>query len=395
MKGVLRIAIVDPKDDSRDWLKNLLLGMDTIWLEAECARYEFFCDIVAQTNPDVALVSLDADVEKALAVVAKLAEQPSGAAVLVVSGNTEGQLILQAVRAGAKEFLPAPVRLEELVGALERLSAGRGGKGDGGSHSSRVISYIGAAGGVGATTLAVNMGCTLAHDPANSVVLIDLDLTLGDADVCLDLIPDYTLADVAGNINRLDFTLLKRSLARHSSGLFLLPHPLQMDEAALITADQLRRVIGLLKATFSHVLIDTSKSFSSIDWTAMELSDTVLLITHLDLPCLRNVIRVLTAFAQHEGFSEKVKIVLNRLGLEDGEISVKKAQQTIGRDIFRQVPNDWQAMLAARSSGVPLVLHAPKSKINQALMELTQAVCGTNGDRPPEPKRRLFSLFGS
>ena len=395
MKGVLRIAIVDPKDDSRDSLKNLLLGMDTVWLEAECSRFEFFFDIVAQTNPDIALVSLDADVEKGLALVAKIAEQPSGAAVLAVSSRTDGQLILQAVRAGAKEFLPFPVPLEELIGALDRIAAGRAGKGDGPARSSMVLSYVGATGGVGTTTLAVNMGCALAQDPENSVVLIDLDLALGDADVCLDLIPDYTLADVAANISRLDFTLLKRSLAKHSSGLFLLPHPLQMEDASLINAEQLRRVIGLLKATFSHVLIDASKSFSAIDWTAIELSNAVLLVTQLDLPCLRNVIRMFTAFSQREGLADKTKVVLNRFGLEDGEISIKKAQQTIGREIFWQIPNDWEAMITARNNGVPLMLHAPKLKVNQAMRELVATLCGTNSHETHKPKKRIFSLFGS
>ena len=91
---------------------------------------------------------------------------------------------------------------------------------------------------------------------SNSVCLVDLDLCLGDADVFLDTIPDYTLVDVAQNVTRLDFTLLKRSLTKHSSGLYLLPRPVQLEDAALITADDLQRVIGLLKATFTHLILD-------------------------------------------------------------------------------------------------------------------------------------------
>ena len=91
-----------------------------------------------------------------------------------------------------------------------------------------------------------------------------IDLCLGDADVFLDTIPDYTLVDVAQNVTRLDFTLLKRSLTKHASGLYLLPRPVQLEDAALITPDDLRRVIGLLKATFTHLIIDLSKSYSAI-----------------------------------------------------------------------------------------------------------------------------------
>src|SRR4029077_19482806 len=99
---------------------------------------------------------------------------------------------------------------------------------------SQVITIVGPRGGVGCTSLAVNLGCNLAQDPAHNVALVDLDLALGDADVALDLIPDYTLADVAMNIDRLDMTFLRRSLCKHESGLSLLPHPVQMEDISLI-----------------------------------------------------------------------------------------------------------------------------------------------------------------
>src|SRR5260221_6159360 len=104
MPNVLRIAVVDPKDSSREALKSLLLGLDTVWLEAECSRYEFFGDVVTQTQPDIALISLDSDAQKALALVAKVSQEVPTCQVLVISSSQEGSLILQAMRNGAKEF---------------------------------------------------------------------------------------------------------------------------------------------------------------------------------------------------------------------------------------------------------------------------------------------------
>ena len=115
------------------------------------------------------------------------------------------------------------------------------------------------------------------------------DVGVAGEDVFLDAIPDYTLVDVAQNISRLDFTLLKRSLTKHSSGLYLLPRPVQLQDASLIAADDLHRVFGLLKATFSHLIIDLSKSYNAVDMVALNASNHVLLVTQLDLPCLRNV----------------------------------------------------------------------------------------------------------
>jgi pilus assembly protein CpaE len=374
MSNVLRIAIVDPSDSSRTALKNMLLGLDIVWLEAECSRYEFFSDVISQTKPDIGIVCIDSNPEKGLKLVETLRDTSSECAILVVSSSNDGQVILRAVRAGAKEFLTQPVRVEDLVSAVDRISAQKYGGGSGGSRSCHVIAVAGATGGVGTTSAAVNLGCVLAAEPRNSVVLVDLDLALGDADVFLDAIPDYTLVDVAQNISRLDFSLLKRSLTKHSSGLYLLPRPVQLQDASLVTPDDLTRVLGLLKATFTHLIIDLSKSYSELDFVALKSAKDTLLITQLDLPCLRNVVRLMMSFGDTEGLKEKVKIVVNRVGLGSGEISLKKAQETMGREIFWQLPNDYKTMVEVRNNGVPLIEQAPKAGITQAFVTLADAL---------------------
>jgi pilus assembly protein CpaE len=376
MSNVLRLAIVDPDDSARESLKNMLLGMDMIWLEAECSRYEFFADVIAQTNPDIGLVAIDGDPEKGLELVTQLGVTSPNCAVLVVSSSSDGNLILRAMRAGAKEFLTQPVRIEDLLAALGRIGERRFGGGPQRSRGSQVIAVAGAAGGVGTTSLAVNLGCTLAREERSSVALVDLDLCLGDADVFLDTIPDYTLVDVAQNVTRLDFNLLKRSLTKHASGLHLLPRPVQLEDAGLITPDNLQRVIGLLKATFTHLVLDLSKSFSAVDLVALEMANHILLVTQLDLPCLRNVVRLMMSFGEMEGVAEKLKIVVNRVGLESGQIALKKAEETIGREIFWQLPNDYRTMVEVRNNGVPLLEQAPKAAITQAIAALAVALCG-------------------
>ena len=388
MSNVLRLAIVEPDDSKREALKGMLLGMDMIWLEAECSRYEFFADVVAQTHPDIGLVAIDDEPEKALALVARLAEVAPTCAVLVVSASSDGSQILQAMRAGAKEFLPEPVRIEDLLGALGRISERQFGRGDNRPRGSQVIAVAGATGGVGTTSVAVNLGCILARDQRNAVALVDLDLCLGDADVFLDAIPDYTLVDVAQNVTRLDFSLLKRSLTKHASGLYLLPRPVQLGDISLITPDSLQRVIGLLKATFTHLVLDLSKSYSSLDLMALEMATHILLVAQLDLPCLRNVVRLMASFGEMEGIAEKVKIVFNRIGLDSGQITLKKAEETIGKEIFWQLPNDYRTMIEVRNNGVPLIEQAPKAAVTQAIVAMTQALTGDEPTVAAPPAKR-------
>jgi pilus assembly protein CpaE len=398
MKDVQRIAIVDPSDSTREPLRNLLLGVEAVWLEAECSRYEFFIDVARQSCPDAVVIALDSDHNKALQLIQQLTLEFPNMPILAVSARGDGQSILQALRAGAKEFLTAPVVLEELLLALQRLRANRTG-GDtsnpvnGATRAdSLVVSVVGSKGGVGCTSIAVNVACAMAQDPKYNVALVDLDLALGDADVALDLIPDYTLADVAMNVDRLDMQFLRRSLCKHESGLSLLPHPVQMEDISLIHEEHLGRVIGLLRASYSHLVFDLSKRFTPTDWTAMRMSDVVVLIAQLELTSLRNVVRMLHTMDKEEGLGDKVKVVMNRVGADDSEITLEKAQETIGKPIYWQVPNDYKSMLGARNAGVPLLTHAPKSKVHQSLVGMANALCGKVAE-PAKKERRSFFSF--
>ena len=111
MRDVQRVVIVDPSDATREPLRNLMLGVESIWLESECSRYEFFFDVVHQSHPDVAVVSLDADENKALQLIAQLTSEVPDLPILAVSAKGDGQSILKALRSGAREFLTQPVVL--------------------------------------------------------------------------------------------------------------------------------------------------------------------------------------------------------------------------------------------------------------------------------------------
>ncbi len=398
MKSVLRLATVDPDERSRNSLKSMLLGVDTVWLEAECSRYEFFMDVVQQTQPDIALINVDSNHARGVQLIGEVSRAVPNCAVLVVSNSQEGSLILQSMRNGAREFLNMPLVLDDFIAALDRIRISMGGPGDGGGRVGKIITIAGVGGGVGSTALVVNAAASLAQDPGNSPVIIDLDLTLGDADVWLDIIPEYTIRDVADNISRLDYGLLKRSLTRHDCGVYLLPRPVELETGEQIKPDDLRRILALLKATFSHLIIDVSKGFGRLDLSVMEVSDKVLLVTQLDLSCLRNVVRIMQFVEQVPGVKEKVEIIVNRMGLEDSDISLNKALETIGRAVFWQLPNDYATMVGARNNGVPLCQFAPKARLTRSINDMVRQLSADDvqskkQEEPPKKKGGLFGLF--
>ena len=403
-----RVAIVDPTESSRESLRTLLLGVDFVWLEAECTRYEYFFDVIQQSMPDLAIVSLDADKSKALQMIGELSVEHPKLPILTIS--QDHQALLQSLQKGAKYFLTHPVGLEDMLAALRRSIGESGGSiSDTPSRglavrstgTSQIIAVLGSRGGVGTTTLGVNLAATLAADPSNGVALVDLDLALGDADIAIEVngMENISIADLARNIERLDMNFLKRALVRHeASGLAILRHPLEIQDVGVLHEGHIERILNLLKISYSHLVLDLSKALLPTDLMAMRMADTILLTAQLELSSLRNVVRLLHLLSHEDNLADRVRVVINRVGAEAVEegISLKKAEEVIGKPIFWQVPNDSKAVIAARVAGQPLVQHNPKSRVQSALVGLAQALVGKQlAATTPEPRGKAgWSLFG-
>jgi pilus assembly protein CpaE len=394
-----RIAIVDPNEASRESLRTLLLGVDFVWLEAECARYDFFFDVVQQSTPDLVIVALDADRPKALGMIQLLAGQYPKMPILTIS--TDPQTLLQSLQRGAKQFLTPPIGLEDLVATLRKVLSESGqldtlGQPGGAKPAGRVISILGSRGGVGCTSLAVNLGATLSADPTHSVALLDLDLALGDADIAIDLpgTEQISLADLARQIERLDMNYLRRALEKHApTGLSVLRHPLELSEVSTIHEGHVERIINLLKISYTHLVLDLSKALLPTDIMSLRLSDDILLVTQLELSSLRNVVRMVHTLSTEGDMGDRIRVIVNRVGGESAEdgITIKKAEEVIGKPIYWQIPSDVKPMITSRVAGMPLIKHAPKSRVQQSIQGLVQTLTGKIVAADGPKKRGWFS----
>lgn len=378
--NLLRLVIMNPPDKGQEALRSMFTQIPYVWLQAECTKYEFLQEVIAnQTTPHVVVVAIDADLEKACKAIERLAQEMPDVGILAISKRDDGQAILKALRAGAKEFLTMPFGVDTLSEVLRKLE--KTGKpnfaptlGVNKKEKTLVISFLGSRGGVGCTSLSVNIAATLAADPHNKVVLVDLDLTLGDADIALDLIADYTLSDLVENIDKLDMTFLNRSLSKHSTGLALLPHPLNVGDATTITEEHLKRIISLLAACHTHLVLDLSKSLRPTDICALAMSDYIFLVVQLEITSIRNSIRLLSTLDADGKLGPRVKLVLNRVGMVT-DITREKAVELLGRPFFWEVPNDHKVMMESRNSGTPMVKSAPVSKIQHNFSDFADEIC--------------------
>ena len=378
--NLLRLVIMNPPDKGHEALRSMFTQIPYVWLQAECSKYEFLQEVIAnQTVPHVVVVAIDADLDKACRAIERLAQEMPNVGILAISKRDDGQAILKALRAGAKEFLTMPFGVDTLSEALRKLE--KTGKsqqspaiGINKKEKTLIISFLGSRGGVGCTSLSVNIAATLAADPHNKVVLVDLDLALGDADIALDLIADYTLSDLVENIDKLDMTFLNRSLSKHSTGLALLPHPLNVSDATMITDEHLKRIISLLAACHTHLILDLSKSLRPTDICALAMSDFIFLVVQLEITSIRNTIRLLSTLDADGRLAHKVKLVLNRVGMVT-DITREKAVELLGRPFFWEVPNDHKVMMESRNSGTPMVKSAPVSKIQHNFSDFADEIC--------------------
>jgi pilus assembly protein CpaE len=170
---------------------------------------------------------------------------------------------------------------------------------------------------------------------------------------------------------------LKRSVMKHdATGLHLLTHPLQIADIGMVHEDHLSRILNLLKICYTHLVLDLSKAMMPTDLAALRLADHILLVTQLELASLRNVVRILMALSVDDSINEKIRVVVNRVGsdYQEGDISLKRAEENIGRPIYWQIPNDAKAMLGARAEGLSLLQHAPKCRAQQSITGLAQTL---------------------
>jgi pilus assembly protein CpaE len=403
-----RVAIVDPTESTRESLRTLLLGVDFVWLEAECARYEYFFEVIQQSMPDLAIVALDADKTKALQMIGQLSVEFPKLPILTISHDH--QALLQSLQKGAKYFLTHPVGLEDMLAALRRALGEGGGSSElqvgGGATTtmrqtgaSSLIAILGSRGGAGTTTLAVNLAATLASDPTHTAALIDLDLALGDADIALEVsgFENISISDLARNIERLDMSFLRRAMAKHEgTGLSILRHPLEIAEGSIVHEQHVERILNLLKISYTHLVLDLSKSLLPTDLMGLRMADMILLVAQLELSSLRNVVRLIHCLSGEENLADKIRVVINRQGadsIEEG-ISLKKAEEVIGKPIFWQVPNDTKTVIAARVAGQPLIKHSPKSRAQLSIQGLAQALYGKPVTAMSDVKGSKWGFFG-
>jgi pilus assembly protein CpaE len=302
-------------------------------------------------------------------------------AIFAVGDMSQPQIIVNAMRAGAREFIERPTTTTALLDAFVRLASAQR-KARGNEHRGRVITVLNAKGGSGATTVAVNTALALQSSQGNST-LVDL-APLGHAALHLNMKPAFGVADALKNLHRLDTSLLESFMAPHSGGLHLLAGATTpfTDEPG---AGEFARLFDVLVGHYRNVVVDASSRLDACTRVVCDLSDLVLLVAHADVASLWSAARV-RQFLSDSGNGERVRLVLNRFrkipGFSEGD-----AEQATGAKLFWKIPNHYPVVSSAIDRGVPVMM-SNHTDISRAFAGLAAAL--SQGE---DNKRRTWSLF--
>lgn len=383
----LSVVLVASDNEQRAVLQVMVDGTSVARVVHSCATYPVAVDPIMRriqsASPDVVLLDIPAENSAvALRAIELVHQELPDSALFAIGTMSQPQVIVSAMRAGAREFLERPTTTAELLEAFVRLTAAKRKQ----PHTEtrgKVFAVVNAKGGSGSTTVAVNLALALQAAHGNTA-LVDL-APLGHCALHLNLKPLFTVGDAIRNLHRLDSSLLESFMTRHGSEMQLLAGP-STPAATEPSNAEYAKLFDLLVGQFRYVVVDVSTRMDVVTRLVANLSQAVLLVAHADVASLWSAARV-QQFLSDSGNREKVQLVLNRFRKIPG-FSEADAEAAAGVKLLAKIPNQYFAVSTAIDRGVPL-LQQTQTEIARAFTGLATRLT----ENEPEVRRKAWSLF--
>ena len=418
MSEKIGVVIVDDIPETREHLSKLLSFETDIEVVGLAASGMEALEIAARLRPDVVLMDINMPGMDGIATTEQLSASVPTASIVMMSVQGEADYLRRSMLAGAREFLVKPFSSDELCSSIRQVYAREREKmarvlppmpmnqmvpaaAPGIREPGKVITLFSPKGGVGRTTLAVNLAVALASEMGRSVALVDASLQFGDVGVLLNLNPkNKSIADVLGDVGNGDVDLIDSTLVNHNTGVRVLLAPPSPEMAELVTVDHIRRVIGRLRDTHDLVIVDSWPFFQDNTLALLDMSDMILALLTLEITNIKNI-RLFLEVAEQLGYhGDKLKLVLNRADSAYG-IRVVDVENSIGRKIDHTVVSDGRTVVYALNRGVPFVWSNKQAQVSQDVLAIARALSGEATSAAPvahpqpeaKPQAQKKSLF--
>jgi pilus assembly protein CpaE len=418
MADQIRVLVVDDIPETRDHLAKLLSFESDIDVVGSASSGREALDVASKLKPDIILMDINMPDMDGITATEQMAATLPSAAVVMMSVQGEADYLRRSMLAGAREFLVKPFSSDELTASIrqvhsrERDKASRmaavptvatgGGSGESADEYAgepgRVVAVFSPKGGVGRTTVAVNLAVAAATDLGKKVVLVDASFQFGDVGVLLNLNPkSKSIADLLPQLEANEADAIDVFVIDHSSGVRVLLAPPTPETAELITPAAVRKVIDSLRRNHDLVVVDCTAFFNDTTLAILDIADVILTMLSLEITSIKNM-RLFLEVAQQLGYETgKVRLILNRADSALG-IRVVDVEQSIGRKVDETIVSDGRSVVYALNRGVPFYLSNKEAQVSQDILRLARAVTGERqsvpaGDegRKSNQKKSLFA----
>jgi len=368
--GNLRLVVIDSDAAVHTFVKQWVNGKG-VRVVGEAEDTAAGLRLARSLQPDLILLELPFQATPAMEFVRRIRSEFPGTGIIITAQEASPQLVLSCIRAGAHEFVPRPIdgaELEKAVNHIRQLS----GVTLSGKKRGKVISVVSSKGGIGATTFTSNVGLALAQRSEAKVVLVDMSLPFGDLGVMLDAPARYSLPDafVDGSIEE---SKLRSVLVASVPGVHLLSIAASPEAAEEITRQHMIELVGILSTMFDYVVIDIGRQLDDRTVEVLEVSDSIMLISSLDLPTVRNTVCFAAILTRLKIDREKVHVIINRFQ-KKSRLSLDDVEAMVDCRVFWSIPNDYEPVSMGIDRGVPAVQHAPRSKVAKSYLDLADRI---------------------
>lgn len=390
MKQPIPFVVLSTGLDNFKEIRASLVADSRVQLLAGGNDAEQLYDEIVRLKPAAALITLGTNAEPAIKLMHKLTVECPHTAIISAAQNASGDLILQSIRAGAREFLHLPIVADELGTVLDRIATFSANQTDvPNKKKGRMVAVFSSKGGCGTSFMATNIAGSIAA----RTVLVDLNLQAGDLPLFLGVDPKYSIADMIENRERLDDALISSFVTPYSSRLSLLAAPKEADSADEIEPEHIFDVLQRLRESYDYVVLDPQHTFDAITLAALDQSDEIVLVLTLDIPAIRSTQRALEIFDRLGYPRNKVRIVVNRWSKQI-DLDLRQVEKFLGEPVVGFVPSDYQMAVTSINLGSPLVQSEADSKISQEIKRIAETITGGMITREdPKPRRALWTSF--
>jgi pilus assembly protein CpaE len=407
----MRVLVVDDIADTREHISKLISFEPDMQVVGMAANGLEALEQALELQPDVVLMDINMPGMDGIEATEQLARRVPRAAVVMISIQADADYLRRSMLAGAREFLVKPFGADELVASLRAVherSASRQSepvavpvgpvRPAAPAHDDKtgtVVALFSAKGGVGRSTLAVNLAVAAATELKKSVALLDACYQFGDVALLMNLDPrNSSIADVLADLGDGNEEAVDGALVSHSSGVKVLLPPPSPEVAELVTPRYTRTIIERLREKNELVLVDSASLLQEPALTILDVADIVLCVLTLDLTSIKNT-RQLLALADKLGYGDgKLKVVLNRADSAYG-ITLAEVERSIGRKVDHAIVSDARLVINGLNRGVPFYSLSANAQISRDVLGVARALVGesvtaeTSTAKPRAPQRRL------